>query len=82
MKAIVAELVICLSGGALVTYFTPHSPATWAMVVWAFFLVQSLYFIFLGEVPEKKGDETPRDPFEEMSRRAERIMSSDGYYEI
>ena len=81
-KAIGAELIICLGGGALVTYFTPHSPATWAMVVWAFFLVQSLYFVLRGEMDKKQGEETTLDPFEEIRRRAERILSSDGHYDF
>jgi len=82
LKAIGAELIICLGGGALVTYFTPHSPATWAMVVWAFFLVQSLYFVLRGEMDKKQREETILDPFEEIRRRGERILSSDGHYEI
>ena len=82
LKAMGAELIVCLGGGALVTYFTPHSPATWAMVVWAFFLVQSLYFVVLGEMEKNPVEETIRDPFDEIRRRAERILSTHGNYEI
>jgi hypothetical protein len=82
LKAMGAELLICLGGGGLVTYFTPHSPGSWAMVLWALFLVQSLYFVLLGEMDKKPAEETIRDPFEEIRRRAERILSTHEKHEI
>jgi len=82
VKAIGAEIIICLGGGAIVTYFAPHTPATWAMVVWALFLIQALYFVFLGEMDKHQGGDAERDPFAEMRRRAERILSGDGHYEL
>lgn len=79
IKAIGVELMICLGGGALVFYFPPHTPATWALMVWACFLIQSLYFVMLGTSDERQEKENLRDPFEEMRRRAERIIAGGGH---
>ena len=75
-RMLATELAISLGGGALVAYFAPYSPATWAMGVWMFFLIQSLYFMVVRDV----GDETvdvSLDPFEEARRRAEEILSTE-----
>ena len=74
-KMLCTELVLSLGGGALVAYVTPHSVATWAMGVWMFFLIQSLYFVVVRHV----GDENVHvslDPFEQARRRAEEILLS------
>jgi len=82
IKGIGAEIILCLGGGALVTYFAPHTPATWALAVWALFLVQALYFLLLGELEKQQEEDGIRDPFEGMRRRAEKILSGGGGYEI
>ena len=76
IKGLGTELLMSLGGGALISYFAPYSPATWAMGVWMFFLIQSLYFVVVrdGEV-EKEG--LSLDPFEEARRRAEEILVSE-----
>jgi hypothetical protein len=74
-KMLAVELLTCIGGGTLVAYFAPHSTFSWAMGIWMFFLVQSLYFVFTGAV----GDEQETlllDPFEEAKRQAERILSN------
>jgi hypothetical protein len=74
-KILGAELFVCIGGGALVAYFAPHSTFTWAMGVWMFFLMQSLYFVFTGEITgEKEG--LMMDPFERARRQTERILSN------
>ena len=60
-KMLGAELVISLGGGALVAYLDPHSTITWAMGVWMFFLVQSLYFVLFGDIGETE-EEMVLDP--------------------
>ena len=69
------ELLICIGGAALVAYFAPHSTFTWAMGIWLFFLVQSLYFVLTGDVRNKE-DKPRLDPFDEAKRQAERILSN------
>jgi hypothetical protein len=67
------ELVTTLGGGAFVAHLAPHSPATWAMGVWMFFLIQSLYFVFVRDAQDEAGD-VCLDPFEEARRRAEEVL--------
>ena len=77
LKAFSAEAALCLGGGSLVAYFSPNSTITWALAVWMFFLVQSLYFVvFRGSVA---GDEekVERDPFEPAKGQVETILSSE-----
>jgi hypothetical protein len=69
------ELFICLGGGALVAYFAPHSTFSWAMGIWTFFLVQSIYFALVGGISDEEKT-LPLDPFEEARRQAERILSN------
>ena len=68
------ELLICIGGGALVAYFAPHSTLTWAMGIWLFFLVQSLYFVLVGDATGEE-DAVSMDPFEKARSQAERILS-------
>ncbi len=69
------ELLICIGGGALVAYFVPHSTFTWAIGIWLFFLVQSLYFVLTGDARSEE-DKLKLDPFDEAKRQAERILSN------
>jgi len=77
LRAAVTELLLSLGGGALVLSFAPASPATWALGLWMFFLVQSLYFVLSGHAGEEEAGEDPMtaDPFEQARAQAERILS-------
>ncbi len=68
------ELLVCFGGGVLVAYFSPHSRVSWAIGIWMFFLVQSLYFVFVGNTGETQ-DKSATDPFEHARREAEKILS-------
>ena len=77
LKTFGAEAALCLGGGALVAHFTPHSMITWAMAIWMFFLMQSLYFVFFRETAETQAHKVQLDPFEQARGQAERILSSE-----
>lgn len=69
-----AELLLTFGGAALIGWFTPHSTLTWALGIWMFFLVQSLYFVkFEGIAIEEK---VAVDPFEEAMFRADKIIAA------
>jgi len=58
-----------------VAYFSPYSTLTWALGIWMFFLIQSLYFIFMtGIRPEEK--HVKEDAFEKARMRAEGILKT------
>ena len=65
-----------LGGGVLLACFTPHSTVTWAMAIWMFFLVQSLYFVFFREVGEAEQEKVELDSFEQAKGQAEKILST------
>ena len=74
---LMAELLLCVAGGFLVTVFTPGSELAWALGIWLFFLLQALYFSFFDSNPaasDSQYDKEP-DPFERASRQAEDILS-------
>ena len=70
-----AELVISLGGGALVSFFVPGSGVTWALGIWMFFLIQTLYFVFFEASISIAIEESAIDPFERSRRMAEEILS-------
>ncbi len=76
LKTLGSEAILCLGGGALVAFFTPHSTITWAMAIWMFFLVQSLYFIFFRETGKVGKKEMKLDPFERAKGKAEKILAT------
>lgn len=73
-KTLGTELFVCIGGGVLVAYFSPYSTLTWAMGIWMFFLMQSLYFLFVRNIGNE--EELIVDPFEQVRRQAERILSN------
>jgi hypothetical protein len=72
------ELLLCFLGAVLVHVFTPGSMFGWALGVWMFFLVQALYFVFLGPTDDQPEEFIKIDAFERASRQAERILSNPG----
>lgn len=76
LKTLVAEVALCLGGGALVAYFAPHSTVTWALAVWMFFLVQSIYFVIFTDIGREEKEEMELDPFNQARIQAERILSA------
>ncbi|MBU0484035.1 MAG: hypothetical protein KKB30_05930 [Proteobacteria bacterium] len=75
-KRITAELVICAGGGLLVTGFVPQSPVMLALGLWMFFLVQSLYFVVLDDLPGESSSQIEADPFDQARREAEKLLSN------
>ena len=75
LKSIAAEIFLCLGGGALAGSFTPHSTITWALSIWLFFLVQSLYFVIFRNSVEEQEERVELNPFERARGQAERILS-------
>jgi hypothetical protein len=75
-KALGAEVLVGLGGAALVGSFAPHSMVVWALGVWLFFLVQSLYFVLTGDLGDTEEAEIVLDPFEKARRQAEEILSA------
>jgi len=69
------ELLLCFLGAVLVHVFTPGSMFSWALGVWMFFLVQALYFVFLGPTDDQQDASIKIDAFEQASGQAERILA-------
>jgi hypothetical protein len=67
------ELLLTSGGAVLAAWFTPDSMFTRALGIWMFFLVQSLYFVFLDHKNLKENASS--DPFEEAMMQAEKILS-------
>jgi hypothetical protein len=72
-----AEFLLTLGGAALIAWFTPHSTLTWALGIWMFSLVQSLYFVNFED--KSIEDKVTMDPFEEAMLRAEKIIVAQLY---
>jgi hypothetical protein len=72
------EMLLCAAGGSLVAVFTPRAAFGWALAVWLFFLLQTLYFIFFDNrnIAPQNNHEFRIDPFEQASRQAEAILEN------
>ena len=75
VRGLAVELVLCTSGAVLVQIFTPGSVFAWALGVWMFFLIQTLYFVVFAPAEKQQEDSSRLDAFELASRQAERILS-------
>ncbi len=75
LRTLAVELLLCLAGGILIQVFTPGSVLTWALGVWMFFLVQSLYFVFFENTDKRRENPAGLDAFEQASRQAEMVLS-------
>lgn len=73
-RFLIAELITFLPGMAALVCFMPHSTITWALSIWMFFLIQSLYFnvVDFGQDRPEKFDV---EDFEQAKRGAEQILS-------
>ncbi len=76
LRMLAAEMIICLGGGALVAFLAPYSTLSWAMGIWLFFLIQSLYFVLFERTAEKAEEMIAADPFDQARKQAERILSN------
>jgi hypothetical protein len=70
------EIILSISGGLLVAYLNPYSSITWALGIWMFFLIQSLYFFLIPAIPTPQANEGSfaEDMFEAARIRAEGIL--------
>ena len=73
--SLVVELLLSCLGAFLIQAFTPASVFAWALGVWMFFLVQSLYFVFFEHTDKSREVPAAMDAFEQASRKADRILS-------
>jgi hypothetical protein len=76
LRALTAELITVLGGGMLVALWWPHSALSWALAVWLFYLVQTLYFFILPAGAGMAGRAEKIDRFEQARREAERMLES------
>ena len=72
--AAAVELLFSFGAGFLAACFSPYRPVSWALAVWLFMLIQSLYFPVIGHTTGSETDMAP-DPFESAQRKAENIMN-------
>ncbi len=78
-KTFAAELLLTLGGGALIALLSPRTPLSWALGVWMFFLIQSLYFVFFQPAEAPAASEIAADPFDQARAEAEKIIASNLY---
>lgn len=77
MKNLGLELLICFGAAFPVSVFSPRSGLTWALAVWLFFLIQSVYFIFNTQASSGRSIRVKADSFEQARRQAEKILSGE-----
>ena len=76
LRILITEAVLCLGGGILVYGMNPQTNLAWALGVWMFFLIQSLYFVaWNGSHPKAIEEHQEDELFERAYKQAEEILS-------
>lgn len=75
LRALTAEFVTVVGGAALVAFQVPSSTVGWAVGIWLFSLVQSLYF-FIMPGRETRATDNSTDSFEEARRELEKVLET------
>ncbi len=72
------EMLVCFGGGFLINAFAPRTGLSWALAIWLFFLIQSLYFILTAKENQAfSAPAAPPDAFEQARKQAEKILSGE-----
>ena len=74
LRALAAELVTLAGGLAWVALWNPRSSLAWALAIWLFFLVQTLYFFIVPLHSEADEFPPPVDPFDQARNAAQRLL--------
>jgi hypothetical protein len=73
-RALCLEVILVAGGLALARLFVGPTPASLALAIWAFLLVQSLFLLVPGPTP--RHDRT--DPFDEACAHLESLLEGNG----
>jgi hypothetical protein len=73
-KSMGGEIIFTMGGGALVACFNPHTTITWALGIWLYFMVQSVYFMFMTDLEIVNDVTYEPDAFNQARMRAERAL--------
>jgi hypothetical protein len=76
-RAALREALVCGGGGLLVAALAPHSTLSWALGIWLFFLIQTLFFVVFETGMRGSAARAAEDPFERSRRLAEEILARD-----
>jgi hypothetical protein len=74
LRAAAAEIVTVAGGAGLVVLLGPRSELAWAISIWLFFLVQTLYFYIVPVTTPTAAVDTDVDPFNQAFREAQRVL--------
>lgn len=74
LRAACAEIVLVAGGAGLVALLSPGSTIAWAIGIWLFFLVQSLYFFVVPAAGPQASAPVREDTFEQAYRDARRVL--------
>lgn len=74
LRRLTAEVIAVVGGAAMVVAWSPHSALAWALGIWLFFLIQSLYFFIMPDQIRGAGEHQDRDPFEVAMQEAEKVL--------
>jgi hypothetical protein len=74
LRAVIAETLTLAGGACLVVFLAPTGAIAWALAIWLFWLIQSLYF-FLVPLPASRPIAAGEaDPFTQACREVQRIL--------
>lgn len=78
VRAMAAEVITVGGGAGLVALLGPGAGLTWAISIWLFFLVQTLYFYMVPTSCPANAVGAAPDPFDRAHREARRVLDEAG----
>ncbi len=76
-RALMREVLICGGGGVLVAVLAPVTAMSWALGIWLFFLVQTLFFVVFEPEADRAAASVAEDPFERARRQTEELLAKE-----
>ncbi len=76
LRALAGEVITVTGGVGFLFFWWSHSTLVFPLVIWFFFLVQSLYFYIVPQESIDCRSQQTADPFEQASRDMERLFKN------
>lgn len=74
LRLLTAETIATAGGAGLLALLSPASALTWALTLWLFFLIQTLYFYIMPGLAEGPAAPRCQDPFEAAFNEAQKML--------
>jgi len=76
LHTILLEGILGLGGGMLIYSLNPQTNVAWALGIWMFFLIQSLYFVVWRDAADNVAEQQEKAPSTEETQHINRVAQA------